>query len=134
MNFKNNTKQLILYLIVGGIATVVEWVLFYILNTPLRINYLFATALAFVISTFSNWLAGRLIMFKPSGKLWVELVQIYLTSIAGLLMNLIIMWLAVELLSITELASKMLATVLVFSWNFLIRKFVIYKGKDDEIL
>lgn len=134
MNFKNNTKQLILYLIVGGIATVVEWVLFYILNTPLRINYLFATALAFVISTFSNWLAGRLIMFKSSGKLWLELIQIYLTSIAGLLMNLIIMWLAVELLSIAELASKMLATVLVFSWNFLIRKFVIYKGKDDEIL
>ncbi len=134
MSFKNNVKQLVLYLIVGGIATVVEWVLFYLLNTPLKVNYLLATALAFIVSTFANWLAGRLIMFKPVGKLWPELLKIYLTSIAGLLMNLVIMWIAVDVLGIAEFASKMIATALVFSWNFLIRKLIIYKGKDNEAL
>ena len=42
-------------------------------------------------------------------------------------LNLLIMYLAVERFGVTEMCSKMIGTGVVFIWNFLIRKLVIYK-------
>ena len=127
MKLKENLKQLALYVIVGGLATVVEWAAFYIFNEMCAINYMIATALAFIISTFANWAFGKIILFKEKQNVLKELAKIYLTSIAGLLMNLLIMWIAVNLIGINEMISKIIATGIVFLWNFFIRKFLIYK-------
>lgn len=120
-------KQFALYLVVGGIATVVEWACFWVLNHWM--HYTLATALAFVVSTFANWLAGRLLVFKKSDQsLLAELAQIYGTSIVGLLMNLAIMWIAVEQFGVQEMIAKIIATGIVFFWNFFVRKLLIYKS------
>lgn len=125
---KATIKQLMLYLIVGAGATVVEWACFYVLNDTLKMHYSIATALAFIVSTFANWLLGRWIMFKKTGQGVVkELLQIYAASVVGLLMNLAIMWLAIDVLKINNMISKIIATGIVFIWNFLIRKLLIYK-------
>lgn len=116
------------YLVVGGLATLVEWGVFWVCDTPLKIQYLISTAIAFFFSTFANWAFGRLIMFKkPDKSLLSELASIYLTSAGGLLLNLIIMFLLVELASMGEMLAKIAATVLVFAYNYFIRTRFIYK-------
>lgn len=127
MNVKRSIKQLALYLIVGGLAAIVEWVGFYVLSELLGIHYMLSTAAAFIVSTFTNWVFGRLLLFHASWSPWKELLQIYLVSSVGLLLNLIIMWVACETLGLKKLIAKVLATGLVFFWNFFIRKFAIYK-------
>lgn len=120
-------KQLFLYLIVGGIATLVEWACFWLFSQVVNINYLVATALAFIVSTFANWLAGKLIMFKEWKNIFTELVKIYATSVAGLLFNLLLMWVMVDKIGLHEMLSKIIATGIVFMWNFLVRKYLIYR-------
>ncbi len=122
-------SDLFLYLIVGGLATIVEWSGFWIFFDMLHIQYLLATALAFVFSTFANWLFGRLLVFrgKQNQSLLKEIASIYLTSIGGLILNLLIMYVMVDFLSMGEMVAKITATVLVFSYNYLIRKKLIYK-------
>jgi dolichol-phosphate mannosyltransferase len=122
-------SDLFLYLIVGGLATIVEWTGFWIFFDMLHIQYLLATALAFVFSTFANWVFGRLLVFrgKQNQSLLKELASIYLTSLGGLVLNLIIMYVMVDFIGIWEMLAKITATVLVFSYNYLIRKKVIYK-------
>ena len=66
MELKKDIKQFILYLIVGGLATIVEWAVFYLLDNIMAINYMIATAIAFIISTFANWLFGRIILFQKT--------------------------------------------------------------------
>ncbi len=124
----NGIKQFLIYVVVGGFATIVEWVCFWLLNGVLHLHYVPATCLAFVVSTFANWLAGRMLLFKDTDTDIVkELAQIYATSIAGLLMNLAIMWVAVEVACLGAMVAKILATGIVFFWNFLVRKLLIYK-------
>lgn len=122
-------SDLFLYLIVGALATIVEWSGFWFFFDMLQIQYLLATALAFVFSTFANWLLGRILVFrgKQNQSLLKELLSIYLTSIGGLLLNLGIMYVMVDFCSIQEIIAKITATVLVFSYNYLIRKKLIYK-------
>ena len=131
MKLKQTFFQLLLYLIVGGLATLVEWGAFFVLNTPLSLHYAAATALAFIASTFANWLLGRLILFRSAQKSKAatakELLKIYAVSVAGFVMNLAIMFVAVEKCAISEMSAKILATGIVFAWNFLIRKLVIYR-------
>jgi putative flippase GtrA len=127
---KDGLKSIILYGVVGGIATIVEWVFFYILNSKLGVQYMLATTIAFIFSTFANWLSGRLIMFKKSENksLLRELFQIYATSAAGLIMNLIIMYILVSCAGVAEMLSKMLATAIVFVFNYVVRKKFIYRN------
>ena len=128
---KNAIKELLLYLIVGGIATISEWAIFYLLDLG-AVHYALATVIAYLLSTFINWLAGRLLVFKKTNlSLLKELAGIYLASIVGLLLNLLIMWIAVDLLSFNEMISKVAATAIVFAYNFLVRKLLIYKNKAE---
>ena len=132
MEMQKNLKQFFLYLIVGALATLVEWVFFALFNTGLHMHYMVATTIAFAISTFANWLFGRLLVFhgkiRVDRALLMELLKIYLTSIIGLLMNLLIMWITVERFSVDTMLAKMIATGIVFFWNFLVRKLLIYKA------
>lgn len=124
-----NFKQLALYLVVGAGATVVEWSIFFVCNAIFEIHYAVSTTIAFAASTAANWFFGRVLLFHGgNGKsLLGEIGSIYAVSIAGLLMNLLIMWFAIELCGVPEMAAKIVATAIVFLGNFAVRKFLIYK-------
>ncbi len=128
MQIRKNFLQLFFYLIVGILATIVEWSAFFVLNRLFKIHYALSTAFAFVLSTFANWLFGRLILFRKTKQNTLsEILKIYIVSIIGLAMNIGIMFAAVGKIGMNEMMSKIVATGIVFIWNFLIRKLVIYK-------
>lgn len=122
-----DVKDFMLYLIVGGLATIVEWGIFFLLNQLLSINHLLATAIAFIFSTIANWGFGRLLVFKRSHEsLSKELTKIYATSIVGLIINECIMYLGVDVFGAHAMLIKIIATAVAFIWNFLVRKHIIY--------
>lgn len=133
-------RQLISYVFVGGIAAIVEWVCFGLFSNVLNINYIFSTALAFIFSTAVNWILGRLWTFKNnnsySNKRVIEAVLVYSVSALGLVFNMLLMYLFVTVIGLNtpflKIVSKVIATGIVFFWNFLARKFVIYRKKDDD--
>lgn len=128
-NFRNSViKQFAIYLIVGAGATIVEWICFYLISHSMSIHYAIATTIAFTISTYANWILGKVLLFTEKSKSLIkELTSVYATSIIGLSLNLLIMWIEIDRLGRNEMMSKVIATGIVFFWNFLIRKLVIYK-------
>jgi putative flippase GtrA len=126
---KANIKQFISYFFVGGVAAIVEWVMFFIFANVLQINYFVSTVIAFIFSTTANWILGRITTFKD--KKAKEAFLVFVVSAIGLLFNLILMYLFVTVMgfdsSLGKTLSKIAATGIVFIWNFLIRKLVIYK-------
>ena len=132
---KANIKQFISYFFVGGVAAIVEWVMFFIFANVLQINYFVSTVIAFIFSTTANWILGRITTFKDNNtykdKKAKEAFLVFVVSALGLLFNLILMYLFVTVMgfdsSLGKTLSKIAATGIVFIWNFLIRKLVIYK-------
>ena len=132
---KANIKQFISYFFVGGVAAIVEWVMFFIFANVLQINYFVSTVIAFIFSTTANWILGRITTFKDNNtykdKKAKEAFLVFVVSTIGLLFNLILMYLFVTVMgfdsSLGKTLSKIAATGIVFIWNFLIRKLVIYK-------
>ena len=132
---KANIKQFISYFFVGGVAAIVEWVMFFIFANVLQINYFVSTVIAFIFSTTANWILGRITTFKDNNtykdKKAKEAFLVFVVSAIRLLFNLILMYLFVTVMgfdsSLGKTLSKIAATGIVFIWNFLIRKLVIYK-------
>ena len=132
---KANIKQFISYFFVGGVAAIVEWVMFFIFANVLQINYFVSTVIAFIFSTTANWILGRITTFKDNNtykdKKAKEAFLVFIVSAIGLLFNLILMYLFVTVMgfdsSLGKTLSKIAATGIVFIWIFLIRKLVIYK-------
>ena len=132
---KANIKQFISYFFVVVVAAIVEWVMFFIFANVLQINYFVSTVIAFIFSTTANWILGRITTFKDNNtykdKKVKEAFLVFIVSAIGLLFNLILMYLFVTVMgfdsSLGKTLSKIAATGIVFIWNFLIRKLVIYK-------
>ncbi len=127
-------RQFLSYFCVGGVAALVEWSVFSLLEYLLDLPYLLATILAFLVSTTVNWILGRAFTFKNSSykkRKAKEAVLVFGASAVGLLFNLLLMLLFVDVIGMNtnflKTVAKILATGIVFVWNFLSRKLWIYK-------
>ena len=124
-------KNIIAYAIVGFSGTLVEWFLYYLLSKVFNVYYLIATVLSVGVATFANWLLGRLIAFRkaPKQNVKAEITKIYIISIGGIILNTILMLVFHDIVGIEGMLSKMMASFLVFFYNYSVRAFVLYKSK-----
>lgn len=129
-----NVKQFLSYFGVGGVSALVEWGVFSLLEYLLNMPYLVAAIFAFIVSTTTNWYLGRIFIFKVSSytdKRTKELFLVFLVSAIGLGFNLLLMYLFVDVIgmntNLLKTIAKVLATGIVFIWNYLSRKLWIYK-------
>ncbi|TLD97479.1 GtrA family protein [Helicobacter jaachi] len=116
------------YLLVGGSAALINWLIFY---TAITFNmwYIYAGLLSFVLATLWNFILARLFIFKASQhSLLKESTLVYLVSLGGLLIDIGILFVGVDLLECNAMLSKIIATGVAFIFNFSLRYGVIYKS------
>jgi putative flippase GtrA len=125
------------YLIVGGGATIVEWVLFFLFVYLLQWNQNFAFTVAYGISTFVNLILGRLLTFRnatvvhqsksPVLNFLKEAFLIYAVAAVGCVMNLLLLNLFTDVFGMDSMLSKIITTGIMLIGNYLVRKLGIYR-------
>lgn len=120
--------QMFRYLFVGAGAFVVDFSVLFLLTSCFGINYLISTPLAFLFGTAGNFVLTKLLVFrqKLSNKCREKIV-FFLICAAGLGFTELIMYLLTDLCLIHYMISKVVATVVVFLWNFFAKKLILYK-------
>ena len=129
---KKNVKlfiQIFKFVIVGGTATVLDWILYYILYNYLKINPLIANIISFSISTVYNYWASTKWVFevnkdKSSKRLFIEFV---LFSAIALGLTELLLWIGIDVLSMNAMLTKIIATIIVMIFNFITRKIFLEK-------
>jgi len=124
---KISIKRIALYSVSGICATGVEWFLFFLINSVLGLHYELATVISMSVSGLVGWAVGRLLIFKSTGHPFKEILLIYATGFIGILFNMFLMWIFVDVFSFIPMFSKVCASIIVFLWNYLVREFIIYK-------
>lgn len=128
LKFKPKTRKLLIQIfkfgIVGVIATIIDWFVFYLANDIFKIHYAISAILSFTVSVIYNYTASVKWVFdvnneKSKRKQFIEFISF---SIVGLLLNDLIMWICVDKFSIYYLLSKIIATAIVMVFNFITRK------------
>ena len=129
MKMKSTFRNILLYSVAGVSSTGVEGLVFFLLNQKLGLHYAPSYITALIISTFTNWAVGRFLLFKSTENIFKEIGGVYLVSLIGMGINLVLMWIMVDGLGIHEMAAWFIGTAIVFVWNYVIRAKVIYRGR-----
>lgn len=122
---KNNlVKQILKFLVVGGTAFIIDYIVLFCCKEYLGFSILLSTALGFTISVIFNYIASVKWVFdvKEDNDPKKNFIIFIVLSIIGLILTEIIMWLGTDLISINYLIVKIFATAVVMVFNFVTRK------------
>ncbi len=132
MKRKELMIQIFKFVIVGGIATVIDWLIYFILYNLCSINPLIANIISFSISVIYNYLASVKWVFKVNNSKTKKQLfsEFMLFSILGLLLTEFLLWLFIAKLNIGGLVAKVISTAIVMVFNFVTRKIFLEKNLD----
>ena len=116
--------QIFKFLLVGGIATIIDFVFLYLFRDIVKLNLILANTLSFIISVTYNYIASISFVFNVNnGKSKKKNFILFITvSIIGLIINNIILYIVTKMFKLYYILSKVIATIFVMIFNFITRK------------
>ncbi|MBE6569158.1 MAG: GtrA family protein [Ruminococcaceae bacterium] len=123
------------YLISSGVAFLINWFLFMILDKLIggRLSWEFATIPAWLISSLTNFTMNRVWVFRSNSSLWKALTEYYsLAVVVYLIKTFVIMEFCSRVLRIDPSLSMPIAEVVLFVCNYFIQKKWIFRKKKNE--
>ncbi len=116
------------YVIVGGIAFVVEYLFYQLLYRFLGLDYSLASVIVYSIMFWLVFLLNRQWSFQSEGNFKGQLFKYFLLFLFNnLVANILLMQFLVEQLNISADLAPILKMLLVVIWNYYIYKYFIYK-------
>ena len=125
-------KEIINYLIFGGLTTLVSIGTYALFTIVFNIDYLVSNVLSWIIAVLFAFITNKLFVFasKSRSKKQVskEIVSFFFFRIVSLGIEMIIMYVFVDLLSINDLITKVIAQVIVILSNYIFSKLFVFKN------
>ena len=121
-------RELVRYTVAGGLASLVDVGLLVVLTQGLGVYYLHAAALAFGCGLLTSYLLsiGWVFQARTWQNPWVELGLFTLIGGMGLLWCGVCIWFLTEYAHLHYLGSKVASALVVFCWNFVAKKWVLF--------
>ncbi len=124
-------KSTISYLIFGLLTTVVNIVTYAFLASFLNVDYKLATTVAWILSILFAFITNKLFVFNSKEITFVlmvkELVNFVIFRLLSLLVDIIIMFIIIDLLLWNDLFAKVIANGVVVVMNYFTSKNITFK-------
>lgn len=115
-------KEFLRFCMVGVITFLIDYTLLFLFTGFVGMDYLIASAAAFVIAVLCNYIFCLKFVFHDGKNSFNSKVLFLISSVIGLLLNQLCMWIFVEFLIIHYMVAKIIATLVVMLWNFFAKK------------
>ena len=126
----NKYREVLLYLLFGGLTTLVNIVAFYILR-KVSVGLQVSNVIAWFLSVLFAFITNKLFVFESKNNSkkedFKEMVSFFGFRVLSLLFDMGFMHVLVSVLNINELFSKILSNVLVIILNYVFSKLFIFK-------
>ena len=139
INLYKKYEEIINYLIVGGLTTVVSLVvkwglLFTILDAKNAIQLQLAIIISWIAAVIFAYVTNRIFVFKSkSKKILKEIISFFGARLLTLGLEMVIMWFFVTLLKLDSniwvLIWTLFAQVLVIIFNYILSKLFVFRKK-----
>lgn len=135
MKIKNLIIQFIRYVIVGGISFITDFItlslVYKIFLKDWNYGLFIGAAAGFIVGTVVNYcLSKRFIFVKAAARtksIVVEFLLYAIIGVIGLFLTEVGMYFGVGIISCNYAIIKIIVTGIVFVWNFMVRRFLLYK-------
>ena len=126
-------EEIINYLIVGGLTTVVSLVTYYacvltILDPKNALELQIANIISWIVSVSFAYITNRIFVFKSKSKNILKEIGSFVSArVITLLLDMFIMFLMVTLMGINDKISKIIVQVVVIVLNYIFSKLFVFK-------
>lgn len=115
------------FCITGGVSFLVDYGILILLKEFFDINYLIASGISFTVSVIVNYFMCVLWVFDAKGTDGKSVAIFIGSSVIGLILNQILMWILVDLLGVFYMIAKIITTLLVMFWNYVAKRKAVSK-------
>lgn len=127
-------KEIINYLVFGGLATVVNFVSYYIFARMIGIDEVISSGLSWFFSVLFAYITNKLFVFESKTEnlkaVVKECVSFFMARIiSGILCDVGTFALMVKVFNINDIVAKLVTQVMVVIVNYIFSKFIIFKKK-----
>lgn len=124
----NLTRQFLQYLIVGGMAFLVDLSALYGLTEFVSLHYLVSATIGFLLGLLLNYLlcVAWIFEYRALENAIHEFLLFALIGIIGLLLNNVLLYGFTEGLGMFYLVSKLLAAGIILVFNFSLRRHILF--------
>ncbi len=119
--------QFFRYFFVGGSSAVIDLILYSLLVTYFDMHYLIAAVIAYAVGLAWNHTIVLLWVFESKHHRAKEVLMVIGIAIGGLIWTELLLYLQVDFLYFDEIVAKIIALWIVLIWNFVMRKFFVFK-------
>ena len=113
----------------GGVAFIVDFLIFAFLTEICHLHYIVSNTISFTFGVSVNYFITILWVF-PNSKFdnkKLEFLSFTIIAIIGLILSNLLLWGFTYLLGIHHLLSKALSAGIAYIWNFLVKKYWLFK-------
>jgi putative flippase GtrA len=114
------------YVLAGFFCALINWTVFYLLDSRLQLYYLLSGFFAFILSTTANYFLSKIIFISKRKSKAVEYILVLAASAIALSIDLGVMYILVEFFNLPRMFSKILGTGSAFFFNYTSRQFFIF--------
>lgn len=121
-------EEIINYLIVGGLTTLVSIVVYALCTKCFHINYMISNVISWIISVLFAYITNRIFVFKSKSRdILLEIYQFFKYRIFSFLIDVLFMYILVELINVDDMISKIIVQVIVIVLNYVFSKLFVFK-------
>lgn len=127
-------QQFLRFLLVGGVATLIQYAILFVLHQLMGVNGAVSTSVGFLVSAVFNFLASYHYTFKSSAGKRSAAVRYAFVAGLGLLLNGVIFWGLTERFGLYYLYAQVIATGIVLVFNFSAGRAFAFKTSSSPAL
>lgn len=121
------------YLLISVVATLVDVWLLYCLTEFGKLNYMVSATISFCSGVIVAYAGQKLFTFKDESKKITRQFTVFaMVSVIGLLINLAVLKVCVDVFGLYYLLGKLIAIGFGFVWNYSVNKRVTFKDWKDK--
>lgn len=135
LDFYRKHKEIINYLVVGGLTTVVSLAVYYgsvltFLNPRDALQLQAANILSWICAVAFAYVTNRIFVFESKSQAVAREASAFFASRLGtLFMDMAVMFLTVTCLGMSDKIAKLIVQVLVTVANYVLSKFFVFRGR-----
>jgi putative flippase GtrA len=123
-------RQFLNYLVMGGVATAVDWGSFYLLNQACHVHYRLSLIGSFSLGSLASfWLNKYYTFADPTRQLATQLAVFTLLALASFTCSCGLMALQVDVLGVHAMIARMVTTGVMLIANFLLNKRITFNPR-----
>ena len=130
INIYNQYKMPILYIIFGGLTTLVNILVYFLCYDVSGLSNVLSTIIAWILSVIFAFITNKLYVFESKeNNVFYEISTFFGCRFGTGILDVGLMYLTVDILKWNALLMKIISNVIVIVLNYILSKVIIFKKK-----